>query len=71
LQLGSDLKLIDKIPNDLFGAIYTKSRTSFLRSVAGDVVKDIDHLRAVVVTSAIAKMGSETDGDDRSRKKAN
>jgi len=47
LQLGSDLGVIKKLPNTFFGEVFTLSRTSYLRNLAGSD-KDIKHLRAII-----------------------
>lgn len=54
LQLGSDMGIIDKIPGNFFGEIFTLSRRSYLRNLAGSD-GDIEHLRAIIANKTIKK----------------
>jgi len=52
LQLGSDLGVIKKMPNTFFGEMFTLSRTSYLKNLAGSD-KEIKHLRAIIANKKL------------------
>lgn len=54
LQLGSDMGIINKIPGNFFGEIFTLSRGSYLRNLAGSDA-DVDHLRAIIANKTLKK----------------
>lgn len=55
LQLGSDMKIIQKLPDSFFGEIFTLSRTSYLRNLAGNE-RDVKHLRALIINKKLQEL---------------